>query len=160
SVVLTSPVSQAAAPFTFGVALRKGDVPGQPALDVPDQQVVVTRRWNDGSVKHAIASGRVALTANMPTTIHVLDAAASPPGAALTAANIAAANPQASVALGSFGTVTLASLLASPVRVWIAGSEMIEAHYRGAVGTTGLVVWFQVRLYKSGRTWVRAIVDN
>ena len=160
SVSLTSPTSQATAPFTFGIALRKGDVPGQPALDVPDQQIVVTRRWNDGSVKHAIASGHVALTANVAATIHVLDTAASPPGTTLTPANIAAANPQAAVTLGSFGTVTLASLLASPVRVWVAGAEMIEAHYRGAVGTTGLVVWFQVRLYKSGRLWVRSIVDN
>jgi len=160
SVALTSPISQVAAPFTFGIALRKGDVPGQPALDVPDQQVIVTRRWNDGSVKHAIASGRITLAANVPATIHVLDAAASPPGTALTPADIAAANPQASVALGSFGTVTLASLLASPVRVWVAGSEMIEAHYRGTVGATGLAVWFQVRLYKSGRLWVRTIVEN
>ena len=122
--------------------------------------MIVKRRWNDGSVKHAIASGHVALTANVPATIRVLDAAASPPGTALTPADIAAANPQASVSLGSFGSVTLASLLASPVRVWIAGPQMIEAHYRGAVGTTGLVVQFQVRLYKTGRVWVRAIVDN
>lgn len=160
SVVLTSTASQAAAPFTVGLALRKGDVPGQPALDLPNQQVVVTRRWNDGSVKHAIASGQVALSANVPMTIRVLDAPNSSPGPALTPAHIAAANPQASVALGSYGSVTLASLLASPYRVWVAGPEMVEAHYRGAVGTTGLAVWFQVRLYKSGRLWVRAIVEN
>lgn len=159
SVALTSPTSQPAAPFTIGLAFRKGDVPGQPALDLPDQQVVVKRRWNDGSVKHAIASGQVALTANVPATIRVLDTGASP-GTALTAADIVAANPQASVALGSFGTVSLASLIASPVRVWVAGPQMIEAHYRGAVGTTGLAVAFQVRLYKSGRLWVRAIADN
>jgi hypothetical protein len=160
SVVLTSPTSQTAAPFTIGLALRKGDVPGTPALDLPNQQVLVTRRWNDGSVKHAIASGRVALSANVPMTVRVLDAPAAPPGTALTPANIVAANPQASVVLGSYGSVTLASLLAAPVRVWVAGPEMIEAHYRSAVGTTGLVVWFHVRLYASGRLWVRAIVDN
>lgn len=159
-IALTAPTTQAAAPFTVGLVFRKGDVPGQPALDLPNQQVVVTRRWNDGSAKHAVASGQVALGANVPTTVNVLDAASAPPGAALTPADIVAANPQATVALGSYGSVTLASLLASPYRTWVAGPQMIEAHYRSSVGSSGLAVWFQVRLYRSGRLWVRAIAEN
>jgi len=69
SFALTSPTNQTMAPFTVGLGFKKGDVPGTPVLSIPDQQVIVMRRWNDGSVKHAIASGHVSLSANSPKTI-------------------------------------------------------------------------------------------
>src|SRR2546423_1249196 len=63
--------------------------------------------------------------------------------------------------LGSSGTVTLSSLLATPFRTWISGPEMVEAHYRSAVGSDPtLVVWFHVRLYKGGQIWIRTAVEN
>jgi hypothetical protein len=38
---------------------------------------------------------------------------------------------------------------------------MVEAHYRSNVGSDPtLQVWFYVRLYKSGRMWIRAVVEN
>ena len=148
-------------PFTVGLAFKKGDVPGTPSLDIPEQQIIVKRRWNDGSVKHAIASGHVMLSANAPRTINVLNSSSTQSASALTASDIRAANPQASVQLGSFGTVSLSTLLANPVRTWISGPEMVEAHYQCAVGgDPSLNVWFYVRLYKNGRIWVRVIVEN
>jgi len=53
-------------PFTFGQALRQGDVPlgsTLEAADVPGLQVVVKNRWPDGSAKFAIVSGRIELPA-------------------------------------------------------------------------------------------------
>jgi chitodextrinase len=148
-------------PFMVGLAFKKGDIPNYPTLDIAESQVVVKRRWNDGSVKHAIASGQVGLTANVPKTLNVSNSASGPSGTSLTSANIQAANPSASVQLGSIGTVSLGSLLASPFRTWISGPEMVECHYRSNVGSdTSLSVWFHVRLYKAGRIWVRAIVEN
>jgi hypothetical protein len=161
SFTLTSDSTQTMTPFTTGLVFKKGDIKGFPKLTIPDQQVIIKRRWNDGSVKHAIASGHISLSANVSKTVYVHDSLAASGGVNLTATSIQAANPVASVQLGSFGTVNLSSLLATPTRVWISGPEMVEAHYHSKVGTdASLSVWFQVRLYKSGHIWIRSIVEN
>lgn len=160
SFQLTSTVGGTSLPFTIGLGFKKGDIADTPALNIPASQVIVKSRWNDGSVKMAIASGEVTLAAGTPSTITVSSSSASS-GTTLTPADIKAATPQASVSLGSYGTVNLSSLLATPFRTWISGPEMVEAHYRSNVGSDPtLAVWFHVRLYKSGRMWVRAIVEN
>jgi hypothetical protein len=137
---------------------KKGEMSGAPVLNIASQQVIVKRTWSDGSAKHAIASGHVALTANVPTTITVQ--AGTAPVGGLACSDITTANPQASVALGGYGTINLSSLFASPVRTWLTGPEAVECHYRGPVTSDGLVVWFYVRLYKNGRVWIRTVVDN
>jgi hypothetical protein len=148
-------------PFTLGLGFRKGDIAGVPVINVGTSQVIVKSRWSDNSVKHAIASGSVALTAGTPLVLQVSSAASGPSGTNLTAADIQARNPHASVQLGAIGTVNLSSLLATPFRTWISGPEMVEAHYRSAVGADPtLVVWFYVRLYKDGQIWIRAVVEN
>lgn len=147
-------------PFTVGLGFKKGDIPNVPKLNIVTSQVIVKRRWNDGSVKHAIASGQVALTSGVPLTVNV-DSSLIPSGVNLVAANIATANPSASVKLGTIGTVNLSSLLATPFRTWIIGPEMVEAHYRSAVGSDAtLAVWFYVRLYKGGKIWIRTVIEN
>lgn len=146
----------------LGHGFRKGDVPNgsQLRLSEPQGRVVVKRRWNDGSVKHAVIVGRTDLTANTTKTISILIGA---PAAAtdLTAADIQTAAPSATVQVGSIGTVSLASLLGSPFRTWISTPEMVECHYRSAVGSDqNLNVWFYVRLWAGGRVWIRVIVEN
>jgi hypothetical protein len=76
---LLASTTQTLAPFTIGLGFRKGDVT-TPVLDIPDHQIIVMRRWNDGSVKHAIASGHVSLTANQGEGDHrvAFDDAAAP----------------------------------------------------------------------------------
>jgi hypothetical protein len=159
-VKLSSPVG-GTQPFTVGVGLKKGDIAGTPTLNIPNSQVMVMRRWNDGSVKHAIASGHADLAAGTALAVGVYNAAAAATGTNLTAADIQAANPQASISFGSYGTVNLSSLLAAPFRTFISGPEMVEAHYVAPVGAdSSLVAWFHVRLYKSGKVWVRAVGTN
>lgn len=150
-------------PFTIGLGFKKGDVPSTPSLDIPDQQIIVKRRWNDGSVKHAIASGHIALSEKNPKLINVLrsSTSSSPIGKSLTATDIQRVNPQASVQFSGYETVNLSNLLAHPVRTWISGPEMVESHYHSAVANDPtLNVWFFVRLYKNGRIWIRTIVEN
>jgi hypothetical protein len=148
--------------FTAGLGFRKGDVPGVPQLQLVDSQVVVKARWNDGSVKHAIASGQISLLAGQTVDVPIDAVANGPGGIPLTAIDIANANPAAVVNLGAaIGTVSLQSLLGAPVRTWISGPEMVEAHYRASPNGNGnIAVWFQVRYYKSGRIFVRTWVDN
>ena len=148
-------------PFTTGLAFAKGQVPVLPALALADTQVIVKTHWNDGSVKFAIASGQATLTAGQPLTVNVDAVTVPTSGTPLTAADIQAANPAATVTLTGIGTVSLSSLLATPARTWLSGPQMVEAHYRGAPGgDPHLAVWFHVRLYKSGRVFVRVLVEN
>jgi hypothetical protein len=161
SIELDAAQSNAQQPFTVGLAFKKGDVPVVPALALANSQVIVKTRWNDGSVKFAIASGHAAVSANQPLVVAVNAASASSSAPPLTPADIQAANPSASVTLGGIGTVTLASLLATPTRVWLSGPELVEAHYRGVLGNDPhLAVWFHVRYYQTGRVFIRAVVEN
>lgn len=147
------------APFTVGVALRKGQSIGPLSTNVVSSQVVIMRRWSDNTVKHCIISGIGAFSQpNTPVTVQVLDQAGSG-GASLTAANIATAAPTATVDFGGGVTVNLASLLASPVRTFVSGTQMVECHY-SATASNGVLVFFHVRLYSNNIIWVRATADN
>jgi hypothetical protein len=160
SFSLTTAAVSGTYPFTIGVGFAEGDA-DDVTTDLGNAQVDVMRTWNDGSVKHAIISGRAALTQDVPLTVN-LSTGTQSEGAALTASDIEDAAPTASVQCGAIGTVVdLGDLLASPVRTWISGSEMVECHYRADVGGgTLLSVWFHVRLYADDRVWIRAIVEN
>lgn len=160
---LKAPASQAAAPFCIGHAFRKGDVPAGSYVitDLAQSAVVPLRTWNDGSLKHAAIIGRAPLTANVARQVNLSVTTTAPAGTNLTAADIAAAGPTASVQCGALGTVSLASLLATPARTFLSTPEMVECHYTAAVGSdASLYVWFHVRLFADGRLWVRAIVGN
>lgn len=159
---LTSTSTQTDAPFMLGVPIKNGDIPaGQSAfVSEPNARVVIKRRWNDGSVKHAIIVGRTSLTANVAKMLTIYRGAAAS-WTNLTSTSIQSAAPTASVQCGSIGTVSLSSLLATPFRTFISTPEMVECHYRSQVGAdTNLIVWFHVRLWAGGRMWVRAVVEN
>lgn len=161
---LTSTAGGTDLPFTIGYAFQKGAFPSPQTLTV-DQgtaQVLVKRRWNDNSVKHAVISGHVTLVANVAQDLQVVFPDSGSGFPTLTSTDIQTAAPSASVACGAIGTVTLGSLLAAaPFRTWVSGPEMVECHYRAPVGADEtLVVWFHVRLYRGGRIWIRAICEN
>lgn len=161
SFTLSTTAASGTYPFTMGLSFKKGDIPANLAIGpIGTYQVSVKRTWNDGSVKHAIVSGRAPLVQNVARTF-TASPGTPPSGTNLTASSIQAAAPTASVQCGAIGTVSLSSLLASPVRTWVSGPEMVECHYRADVGGgTLLSVWFHVRLFADGRMWVRAIVEN
>jgi hypothetical protein len=146
-------------PFSLGVVFPRGRVTSELSADLTHYQVVVRRRWQDGSVKHAIVSGRVELDGGEPRTITLGTGGAAPGGAALTADAIATAAPDATVDCGPHGSVALRDLLARPFRTWIAGPEMVECHYHADL-VDGLAIWFHVRLFAGGATWIRAVVEN
>jgi hypothetical protein len=161
SFTLTTSAATGTYPFTVGLGFRRGDVPSgvSVALNIPNFQVAKKRSWPDGSLKHAVVSGRADLTQNVARTVTV--ALGTPPGGTnLTATSIFNLTPSASITFGSLGTVTLASLLGSPIRTWLSGPECAEAHYRGELAGTKLSAFFHVKLYVDGRLWVRAIAEN
>lgn len=151
--------------FTLGYGFRKGDISNIPVIKESGIQVIVKKRWNDGSVKHAVFSGQVALSANISKRIYIFNEGAAStnnnPINNLKVDDIMASHPEATVDLGGIGTVSLSNILNTPFRIFYSGPEMIEAHYRSAVsGSSNIIVWFHVRLYKGGKTWIRAIIEN
>jgi len=163
SYQLTSAVGGTSLPYSIGYAFPKGAFTSGTTLTV-DQgtaQIMVKRSWNDGSIKHVVVSGHVTIPSAGGSQAIQISAGAPSGGTVLTSTDIQNAAPTASIQCGSIGTVTLASQLASPFRTWISGPEMVECHYRSPVGADAtLVAWFHVRLYKSGRIWVRAFCEN
>ena len=163
SFQLTTAVGGTNLPYTVGYAFARGTFVGGTALavDQGSAQIVVKRTWKDGSIKHVIVSGHVTIPGAGSSQAIQISAGAPAGGTVLTSADIMAAAPTASIQCGTIGTVALAGLLATPFRTWISGPEMVECHYRAPVGSDAtLVVWFHVRLYKSGRIWVRTICEN
>lgn len=161
---LTSAASSGTHPFMVGHGFKKGDVASGTSIVTDTSGVtlrtIIKRRWNDGSVKHAILVGSAALTQNVAKVV-TLKTGTGSGGSNLTSSNIQAVAPTASVQMGAIGTVSLSSLLATPHRTWVSTPEMVECHYRATVGAdANLVVWFHVRLWESGRVWIRAIAEN
>jgi len=145
--------------FTVGLGFGKGDC-NTPTLDLDySYQLEVKKTWNDGSVKHAVASGIFSGTANTAKTINVYSSGSQPTdGDTLTEADIVTAAPSATVGLSGIDTISLADLLGSPVRTWISGRHMVEAHYRQKV-SDAFTIWFHVRLYSSDDIWIRSIIN-
>lgn len=161
---LTSPVTQSAAEFSVGQAFKQGDVPSGQYLhcDLINFTIIPTCYWNDGSVKLATITGRVPLTANVARRVNIWrNSSAESVGIALTATDIATAAPTAAVQFGSFGTVSLSSLLASPVLTYYSTKEMVCCVYSAKCpGDVSLHAEFVVSLYASGTMEIEVAAYN
>lgn len=158
---LLSAVGGSNLPFTFGHVFRKGDVPAGKyiASDLTDWQAIPTAYWPDGSVRHAIISGRATLTAGIERKLTLSVSDNPPAGAALTVADISAGMW---VEAGGV-TVSLANVrqTSAPHRIVCAGPTMVNAIWRAPVtGHPTLVVWFDVRYYKGGLSEIFPWVEN
>lgn len=103
SIVLTPAVTSASAPHTFGHPFKMGDVPAGVGVVVNgaiDAQCVPKTYWQDGSLKFAILSVRIAATAGVPVTL-TLSTGTAPVGTALTLADLKATNLAVSLMLAS-----------------------------------------------------------
>lgn len=150
-------------PFAFGHPFRQGDVPaGSVALgDSEDWQCTPLTYWPDGSLKHAIIAGRAAVTAGADTTIN-LTAGVNPGGALLTEASLASALPTTTIAIDGDVT-TLNSLIGTGAlhTTVCTGSVMSSWVYRRPVaGSSHLVVYAEVRLFKGGAVEIFPWIEN
>lgn len=153
------------APFTLGLALPKGSIPsGSSAVaSAAGVQVVVKNRWPDGSVKFAIVSGAVAVTAGTPTKLGLsASTSAAPSPAALTLSQLKATGVTAAVDAGNWGKASWSgSDWDTPFLAWVAGAQMSSWIYRKPVGTDPhLVAWLEVRLYAGGAVEVLPWLEN
>ena len=151
-------------PFALGHVFRKGDVPSGKALalDTSAFQVTPISLWDDGSVKHALIAGKVDLQAGVDKAVGVyVDTAAT--GAPLTEADLINASPIASITYGSYGTVTLASLLSTSAHVMTenAGPQYAAFQYIAPFpNDASLRAVFHVQLWAGTQYRVRVAVEN
>ncbi len=160
-LTLTSVVGGTNLPWAFGHAFKQGDIPSGSTIasTIGEFQSTATTYWSDGSVKHAIIAGRTTLSAATATPI-TIGIGAPTSGATLTTTDLASALPTTTITVGSH-TLTLGSIVASPHRVVCTGPVMSNWIYRQAVaGSSHLVIWCDVRLYKGGQVEILPWVEN
>ena len=150
--------------FALGQLFRKGEFfRGQTALQgASGYQVVPISTWDDGSLKHALVAGTVDLTANVKKTI-TLTTGAPAGGVTLSESNLVSANPRATVSYGSYGTVSLSSLLGTSalVRTEHAGPSYASFQYIASFpNDASLRAVFYVQLWAGGKYRVRVAVEN
>lgn len=162
SFTLTSVTGGSLLPWTFGHVFKQGEwASGQITANSGEFQAVPTTYWPDGSVRHAIISGRTTLTANVALAL-TLAAGPQTSGAVLSLTDLKNAIPSSTTVAVGGTTMTLAStFLDSPQRVVCTGAVMSNWIYRLAVsGSNHLVIWADVRLYKGGTVEIFPWVEN
>lgn len=145
-------------PVLAATGLRRGQYPTgtDPVASVPDVDVVVKRRWSDGSAKHVVVTGLLDVAAGVPVDVGLASGVRS--ASRMNESAIVAAKPQASVSGGGI-TIHLSSLLGRPVRTWLATANMVECHYLSRPHPD-VYVWFHVRCWAGGQVWVRIVVEH
>jgi hypothetical protein len=157
--------------WTAGHAFRRGHVMNAVTAEGEPIQCDVRNRWPDGSIKFAVLSG----VSDINKIKHVrLAAGAGPSGQAIAESRISTilGDNDVSLSLGTFGTVSLRSLVGSAVtrngstagrvRTAVSGPIMSEFHYMGipSAGDPHLRVWFYVRVYANDTMEVETVVEN
>jgi hypothetical protein len=161
---LTSPSTNADAPFTIGHVFTQGQVAGT-AVQVTGVTAQVTPKnyWPDGSLKFAVIAGTANLTANVPLTV-TLSVGTASTGTALTIADLktAMSGQTCSIDCGAFGSVSWATTdFDTPFESWVSGHRMSSWVYRKQVGADAhLVGWVEVRVYAGGAVEVLPWIEN
>jgi hypothetical protein len=162
---LTSATGGSNLPFSGAVVFKRGDVAAASVAGLGGNtavQITPKNYWVDGSLKLALIAGRKTLSAGVPGTLTIQRAGTVTGGAALTTTDLKATGITASIAFGSFGTVSWATTdWDTPVETWVSGPEMSSWKYRKAIGSdTHLVGWLEVRLYVGGQVQCIAWIEN
>ncbi len=160
-------------PTTFGLFFAQGDVTNTVRIDELPTQVDIKRRWDDGSVKHAV------VTVNFPPLgpkerktfscfpTGPLDT--GPPVPVDSLKKIPNVKVVVQIHNGPTRTANLRSAIAAgPIRTWLQGELVTEYHFkmapRGGKNNQpdpDLMVRFRVRVYPSSKSArVTVVVEN
>jgi hypothetical protein len=168
SIFVRSGSAGTAIPFSGGFAFRQGDIPaGSYALGsgsgLAGLQVTPRNHWRDGSLKFAVVSGRIDLAQNVEREIRFTATASAPSGTALTTADLkAASSPVATIAYGSYGSVSWSGAdWDAPLLSIDSGPQMSSWVYRKPfAGDKHLVGWLEVRLFAGGAVEILPWLEN
>ena len=156
--------------WSVGHGFRKGDAAASVSAAEETIQCDVRNRWSDGSVKFAVLSGVSSISGSKVLQL-VSGGSSSGPVVAESAILTALGSGDVSVSLGTYGSVSLRSLVgntstsanvAGRVRTTVSGPLMSEFHYFGipSSGDAHLRVWLYVRAYSNNSFEVETVVEN
>lgn len=147
-------------PATFGVFFKRGDVPGTLDLD----QVNIKRRWDDGSLKHAV------ITTTRKGWVPMVAAPVAGPSLGLSPNAVLAAAPLVEIHFLRHGGGKAISALsrAEYIHTWLSGPLVTECVYRDVPSSADeamepdedMDVFYHVRVYAGGDVRVRVVVEN
>lgn len=160
TTILTSTTSGSTKDFMVSQVFAEGAIPGGCGSVVVNAAAVAIgkRNWNDGSCKQVITAGSYS-SAGANQGFSLKYTTGMPPGgAALTCSNIQSASPSATVNLGTVGSVSLASLLASPSQTWISNPYFVECDYF-VTSITNYYIEFYVKLWADGNIRISGMVE-
>lgn len=158
-------------PWSFGQVFKKSAVwPTnlRASAGVSAFQADVRNTWSDGSVKFAVLSG-VSVFSGAPVTVVLATSGTGTTGADVPLSAAFTANPPQVVFTGGVtgtytcpttDTVTGWSRTSAHLVRKISGPVMTERHYYVPTADTHVMIWFHVRSYADGRTWVETIIEN
>lgn len=157
--------------WSVGQAFRRGHVMNGVTAEGEAIQCDVRNRWPDGSIKFALLSGVSSINRIRQLQLAAGAGASGSPVAESRIATILG-DKDVSLSLGTYGTVSLRSLVGSAVtrsgatagrvRTVASGPIMSEFHYMGipSGGDPHLRVWFYVRVYSNDTMEVETVVEN
>jgi hypothetical protein len=154
----TTNAGTATYPFYLTHPFGKGEIPTTLACSgLSDYRVAVLRRWNDGSVKHALIMGQANLTQNTPLTVDI--APGTPPSSGTNRAQTDIPVGTYSIGMGAFGTFTFAPRTDTPyysMQTPLCG----EFWFRQIDPTTKMMGCLAVRVYIDGRVQCKPFIAN
>lgn len=150
--------------WTFGHAFADADTTPNEYIAATNSgggsvQVEIRNRWASGRPKFAVVSG------TLPGTVTFTPSSSAP-----AAGEVALSSSPASVTFTGAVTGSYACPTTNTVEPWskstahlvrkIVGPVMTERHYYVPTTDAHVAVWFHVRSYSNGATWVETIVEN
>ena len=147
-------------PFAFAQPFKQGAVVASARL--AGLQLDPLTYWPDGSIKHAIVSGTLAMTSGTPAALAMTIGAAAT-GTTITTTDLATAlTAGVTITAGAFGSAVFGSgEWASPQQIVATGPRMSSWLYRKQIGSdTHLVAWLEIRMWSTGAVEVFPWVEN
>ncbi len=168
------PTSTGVHPYVFGHGFKQGDVKAGDSIVVnaANYQSAILTTWpDDGSARTALIAISDTFSSTVTPKSFTLTGGAAPAGTALTESAITSSGHTASIQIGSIGTVSLASVIGlvnngtrnskGLVANRVSGPLMSEFKYYSNVGSDlHLAVFITVRIFSTGRMWIRFTVEN
>lgn len=126
-------VSTANYPLTFGHVFQEGDVTGSVYLDSYATQTDVKTTWPDGSIRHAVISAIVPMTANADLILNINDTGTAAGTTPITKTEMLATDIGATIDLSSISDSGYSGSLQADLRSTINAASSFDYWLEGGV---------------------------
>lgn len=132
-------VSTSSYPLTFGHVFQEGDVTGSVYLDSYATQTDVKTTWPDGSIRQAVISAIVPMTANADLTLNINDTGTSVSSTPMTKSAMLATDIGATIDLTSLSGSGYSGSLKADLRTAINAASSFDYWLEGGIASEILI---------------------